>query len=318
MAPMMQTSTDSSMIQFPVDRFSPEMASSPAHRQMMTQTDAPSANLPLWGRRVEFDAFYVELVPPGDRVMNACLPEMSASINFGPAEGTLSLAGDRIRPYDRRSFEYFLVPPDFPIQGETRQAPEVLAFVIKFDRICGIVGEALGVDACGINPDVVIGAPKPFIAEIAKKIRRQLMTTQYSRPYLEALCTAILVEMFRPIVERQSCKSREPAGSLDLDLVLDYIEENLDGDLGIGRLANLAGVSPHSLSRAFKDHVGEPPHSYVIQRRTDSARRLLETGDRPLAEIAFTCGFSSQSHMSTAFKKVFGVSPGAFRRRAHT
>ncbi|MEL6792518.1 MAG: helix-turn-helix domain-containing protein [Pseudomonadota bacterium] len=48
----------------------------------------------------------------------------------------------------------------------------------------------------------------------------------------------------------------------------------------------------------------------------DRARDMLIASDAPLAEIAFATGFSSQSHLSTAFKKRTGESPRAFRLRA--
>ena len=287
----------------------------PAAREQIIPLSAPPlADLPLWGRRIEFESFLVELVPPGERIFNVRLAETFASINFAPAEGTSSLAGDRLRPYDRRPYEYIIAPPRFPLKGETKSAPEVLAFVIQFEEMRGILSDALDCAPTDIDPEVVLGDPVPFNAELAKKIRAQLNAPRFARGYLESLCIALLVEMFKPIVVRRTRRPRQSFDKRKIRVLLDYIDANLDGDLAIQKLASLAGVSAHQLSRVFKNMVGESPHNYVVQRRTDAARQLLDQGNYSLADIAFATGFSSQSHMTTVFKKVLGATPAAIRR----
>ncbi|MGI9326319.1 MAG: helix-turn-helix domain-containing protein [Pseudomonadales bacterium] len=282
-------------------------------KQIIAQTSPPIEELPHWGRRVEFTDFLVELVPGGKRHFNVRLKDVFASINFAPAEGTSSLAGDRLRRYDRRPFEYILAPPLFPLKGETESAPEVLAFVIELNNMRNMIAGALGVDADAMRPEVVLGKPAPFTTALAKKIRGQLSNPDPARQYLEALCRTLIVEMFRPTVERRK-KTRRRIGGDTIDMLLNYIEANLDSDLGIDKLADLVGVSNDQLHRSFKNAVGEPPHSYVVGRRTDVARDLLNQTQFSLAQIAYATGFSSQSHMTTAFRKILGTTPGAIRR----
>ena len=62
---------------------------------------------------------------------------------------------------------------------------------------------------------------------------------------------------------------------------------------------------------------GLPPHQYVILRRVERARQLLQAGtDLSLAEVALHAGFSDQSQFSHHFKRVVGVTPGHFRAPA--
>ena len=133
--------------------------------QLIPLSAPPLTELPRWGRRVEFANFLVELVPQGARVFKVRLSETFASINFGPAEGTSSLAGDRLRRYERRPYEFIMAPPRFPLKGETQIAPEVLAFVIKFDRMHETLAQALGVAPDVISPQVIIGNPAAFTTE---------------------------------------------------------------------------------------------------------------------------------------------------------
>lgn len=285
----------------------------PEDSQLIPLSAPPLADLPCWGRRVEFDDFFVELVPQGERVFNVRLDDAFASINFGPAEGTSSLAGDRLRRYERRPYEYIVAPPRFPLKGEAETAPEVLAFVFRFDAVREALSRIAGAAEDTIMPQVVIGNPLPFTTALAKKIRSHIILANRSRAYLQSLCTILLIEMCKPIATNRSGRRRSPLNKAKIDMLLKYIDGNLDGDLAIDSLAELVGASPDQLSRAFKRSVGETPHNYVLQRRMDAARVLIRDNTGTLAEIAYATGFSSQSHMTTAFKKVLGITPGAIR-----
>ena len=269
--------------------------------------------LPTWGRRVDFDGFFVELVPQGERTFNVRLRETFASINFGPAEGTSSLAGDRLRRYERRPFEWIVVPPRFPLRGSTEAAPEVLVFVFNFELIRESLTAITETPPEEIHPQVVIGSPAPFATALAKQIRSHLATEPLCRRYLNALCTVLMIEMCRPMSARRGRQRRSPLGDDKMNMLLKYIDANLDSDLAAPALSKIVGASSHQLARAFKRTIGDSPHHYVLQRRVDAAREMLKRRDVSLADIAYACGFSSQSHMTTAFRKVLGITPGSLR-----
>ena len=93
-----------------------------------------------------------------------------------------------------------------------------------------------------------------------------------------------------------------------------YIRQNLGADLSLEVLAQRAGFSPSHFHRIFTARFGKPPHEYVLERRIDAARAALQADSASLAELAAACGFSSQSHFSTQFKKAMDMSPGQYRR----
>ena len=79
-------------------------------------------------------------------------------------------------------------------------------------------------------------------------------------------------------------------------------------------MAAVARLSPYHFARQFKAATGLPPHQYVIARRVERARQLLQRrGDLSLAEVAARAGFSDQSQFSHHFKRLVGVTPGQFR-----
>ena len=83
-------------------------------------------------------------------------------------------------------------------------------------------------------------------------------------------------------------------------------------------MAAVAHVSTYHFARQFKAATGLPPHQYVIARRVERARQLLQAGtDLSLAEVAARAGFSDQSQFSCHFKRLVGVTPGQFRMSAH-
>jgi AraC-like DNA-binding protein len=79
-------------------------------------------------------------------------------------------------------------------------------------------------------------------------------------------------------------------------------------------VAQACGLSTSHFCRAFKFSTGIPPHRWVLYQRLDMVKKLLKEGDRSLSEIAGECGFSEQAHLTHAFSRRFGISPGAWRR----
>ncbi|QJE71942.1 helix-turn-helix transcriptional regulator [Aerophototrophica crusticola] len=111
--------------------------------------------------------------------------------------------------------------------------------------------------------------------------------------------------------------SRDPGdGALSrfrLRRVVGFIEANLDEDLSLERLAEVAGLSPSHFARRFKGATGKAPHGYVLAKRVEAARRLLAEGDLPLAQVAAATGFSSQAHLTGVFGRAVGMTPGQYR-----
>lgn len=100
--------------------------------------------------------------------------------------------------------------------------------------------------------------------------------------------------------------------------VVEYIHENIEADISLATLADLACLSRHHFARAFRAATGVPPHRFISGLRFKRAQDLLAHSETSLAEIALCCGFSSQSTFTRAFRRQLRVSPGEFRRNART
>lgn len=91
----------------------------------------------------------------------------------------------------------------------------------------------------------------------------------------------------------------------------DWLQEHSEQNVAIGKLADLAGLSPYYLVRAFHKQVGVPPHRYQTIVRVNRARKLVAEG-AALSDVAYLTGFCDQSHLNRCFKKVLGVTPGRY------
>ena len=87
----------------------------------------------------------------------------------------------------------------------------------------------------------------------------------------------------------------------------DYIEANLDRDLSLAELANIAGFSASHFKPLFRHAMGLPVHRYVVECRVERARQLLLRGDRSMGDIAIEAGFTHQSHMARCLRRVLGI-----------
>lgn len=91
----------------------------------------------------------------------------------------------------------------------------------------------------------------------------------------------------------------------------DYIEAHYAEHPTLNDLSNVTGLNPFYLVRVFRAAVGLPPHEYLTQVRVGRAMKLLSEG-LPIAAVALETGFVDQSHLTTRFRRIVGVTPKQF------
>ena len=100
---------------------------------------------------------------------------------------------------------------------------------------------------------------------------------------------------------------------VSIETVIDYIEANLDGKLGLKTVAEAVHYSKYHLHRMFTSTTGMTIHDYVHRRQLTEAAKLLVFSDRPIIEVAFICGYESQQAFSSAFKSMYKIPPSEYR-----
>ena len=100
-----------------------------------------------------------------------------------------------------------------------------------------------------------------------------------------------------------------------INRVLKFVDENLDSELKVDRLAEIALFSKFHFHRIFKAATGENVATHVIRRRLERAVFLFKSDpDLSVTQVALQVGFQSPEHFSRSFKDKFGVSPKEFRQ----
>ena len=122
--------------------------------------------------------------------------------------------------------------------------------------------------------------------------------------------TAVLTCMARQAGKRMSRGNR-----FQMEEMMDYIRAHLHENIDNNTLAKQFHFHPNYISAEFKNAVGQPLHSFVLEVRILHAISLIEAGQRDISKIAQSCGFSSTNYFTRYFKKRMGVTPGAYIRR---
>ena len=94
--------------------------------------------------------------------------------------------------------------------------------------------------------------------------------------------------------------------------VMSRLADQLACPPGLAEIAADAGLSRYQLLRSFRAEVGMPPYAWLAQHRVARARVLLERGHSP-AQAAMLTGFADQAHLTRWFRRVVGITPGAYR-----
>ncbi len=96
--------------------------------------------------------------------------------------------------------------------------------------------------------------------------------------------------------------------------LLEWAEARLGAPLTLARLAERAGVSGRTLSRRFTEQLGTSPGQWLLARRLEAARILLEQTDLPVETVAARVGLASAVNLRRRFRTHLGTTPGAYRR----
>lgn len=136
--------------------------------------------------------------------------------------------------------------------------------------------------------------------------------------YVTSLMQA-LVTRFVQLSSSSKPASTVPVSPLPpriLARVREKIEADLDAHLTITTLARETGYSRGHFLRMFHSATGLTPHQYVLDLRLRRAQEFLRQKGARIVDVALSCGFSSQSHMTSVFRQRLAMTPAEFRRSA--
>ncbi|MDX8519483.1 AraC family transcriptional regulator [Mesorhizobium dulcispinae] len=164
--------------------------------------------------------------------------------------------------------------------------------------------------------DCLNGAPLPFVRDAVVSdpaLRGTLLSALAPLDEeLDDLFVADFIAQLARQLKRHAGQPAKPTGKVAwraAALARDYLEENAERPVRSDELEAITGLDRYALSRHFRATYSTSPHRFLVMRRLQRARRMIEAGE-PLAETAVAAGFSDQSHFNRHFKKAFGLTPG--------
>jgi AraC family transcriptional regulator len=135
------------------------------------------------------------------------------------------------------------------------------------------------------------------------------------RLYAETLWTQLAIQLLwnYSSLPRQGECWVERLPDARLRRVIDYLDASLASEISLGDLADLAGLSPNYFLAAFKKATGKTPHRFLTEKRIAKACELLSNPQLSIVHVALAVGYSSQSHLTTVFRRFMKTTPACYR-----
>lgn len=150
-----------------------------------------------------------------------------------------------------------------------------------------------------------------------QKLIRMLVLEMQSSPddlLLSRACNDTVVALLQRHISVFETSAKE--SRFDLEAIDRYIELHLSHKISVAQLAGSVFLGESQFHMLFKDQMGITPHQYVLGKRIDMARTLIDQGSLSLGQIAELTGFSGQSTFTHTFTRLQGISPSRYKKQS--
>lgn len=162
-----------------------------------------------------------------------------------------------------------------------------------------------------LNPDHELPHHDPHVYQNKPWINKDIIYPSLGH-YLESM--GIIQQLFSRFSGRELNNDIYKLPGHVIQNALLYIQKNINNDLSVEKLANIACLSRDHFSRLFKSITGMPPREFIIRKRIETAQLFLLTTDCSLNHIIENSGFKTTAYFCRIFKKYTSLTPEEFRR----
>jgi AraC-like DNA-binding protein len=170
-----------------------------------------------------------------------------------------------------------------------------------------------------LDPAFENASALPFVSDVVSQDRAIVAALEeafvgFPNPFDPLATDAVIAGLADALARRGGLRRRKSAPpQRAMNDVRALLDAEFAKPIGSDDLERVADLDRFSLARAFRAAFGTAPHRYLVARRVAAARRMIGRAV-PLAEIAASCGFADQSHLTRHFKAHTGITPGRYAR----
>lgn len=183
--------------------------------------------------------------------------------------------------------------------------------------MCQVASDVMERTVAEVRLHDLLRAQDPVVVSISDAITAEAQQRGLGGAlYAEALALQLAVHLLRQYaaVTFRDASSQGQLQASRLRRLDEFILAHLHTNISIEQMAQVVGLGVWTFTRHFKTTTGRSPHEYVMERRIERARRLLEQGSLAIKEVAAHTGFSDQAHMTRVFRARLGVTPARLKK----
>jgi AraC-like DNA-binding protein len=169
--------------------------------------------------------------------------------------------------------------------------------------------------------DIVLDNPGLIRDPAIERLGQALVVSHLSdaavgKVFTDSVCLAIVSRVVARHFAAPNGQGREVAAlpGWRMNRVTEYIDAHLSDPITLFDMAESAGLTRMHFAAQFRRATGLRPHEYLLRRRIEHAQRLLIDPQQNIMDVALHCGFRSQAHFTTVFKRFVGETPHSWRK----
>ncbi|MFM0155403.1 MULTISPECIES: helix-turn-helix domain-containing protein [Paraburkholderia] len=269
----------------------------------------------LVSRWTRNDAQPLEVVNPGSAALHCVAMNLKCtSLTFVHADRTL------VRGWVTAGAVQ-ITAPEVPCSAVFESPGDVLHLFVSQLVLGECFEDMFGHPHAG---DIRIDDPKLVRDPALERLGQALAVSQsddaaLGRVFTDSVSLAIVSRVIArhfTVAERQT-REASALPPWRLSRAIDYVDAHLSESIGLADIASSAGLTRMHFASQFRRATGMRPHEYLLRRRIEHAQHLLAQSRHNVLDVALSCGFRSQAHFTTVFKRLVGETPFCWRRNAN-
>jgi len=213
--------------------------------------------------------------------------------------------------------QFSILPPDLSANWQISGKPEILLIYVHRSIFRQTASEIFDIDPTKLRLKPRLAIYDPLVETTARQIQTALMGTNGTFPpkYINLITKNLVSNLILNHSNFNERKDNEVVIQMSrtIDEAVEFMKTYLSRSIKITDICAAVGLSEQYFKKVFRAQCGTSPHQYLISLRVARAEELLQEGRLSLAEICYETGFSSQSHLTNAFKKMVGTTPKVYR-----